>query len=82
MQYRELWTTCPFPQHCTGSLTCSAAVLLRTVQVIRVPSLATQNLDNPSESSFKNFPRPGSSHRPLPWSRGGEQTTTTTVTNH
>merc|ERR1719481_1237603 len=44
MQYRELWTTCPFPQHCTGSLTCSAAVLLRTVQVIKVPSLATQNL--------------------------------------
>merc|ERR1712003_189188 len=44
MQYRELWTTCPFPLHCTGSLTCSAAVLLRTVQVIKVPSLATQNL--------------------------------------
>merc|ERR1719516_367260 len=44
MQYRELWTTCPFQQHFTASLTCSLACILRTVQVIQVPSPATETV--------------------------------------
>merc|ERR1719348_1578110 len=44
MQYRELWTTCPFQQHFTASLTCSIAGILSTVQVIKVPSPATETL--------------------------------------
>merc|ERR1719147_485947 len=44
MQYRELWTTCPFQQHFTASLICSPARILRTVQVIQVPSPATETV--------------------------------------
>merc|ERR1719516_652805 len=81
MQYRELWTTCPFPQHCTGSLTCSAAVLLRTVQVIKVPSLATQNLKTIHPNlPLKTFLVLAAVLDPYHGVAGGEQTTTS-VTN-